>query len=64
MTNRPDDEIVSSAEQEEIAQAGLIAQMGMMRRALWASPVRNTLILLSVSRVFDRGGSPPTAKSA
>jgi len=47
MTNRPDDVIASSAEQEEIAQAGLIAQMGMMRRALWASPVRNTLILLS-----------------
>ena len=55
-TIRPDDVIGSSAEQEEIAQAGLIAQMGMMRRALWASPVRNTLILLSVCPALGRCG--------
>ena len=32
---------------EEIAQAGLWAQLEMMRRALWASPVRNALIMLA-----------------
>jgi vitamin B12/bleomycin/antimicrobial peptide transport system ATP-binding/permease protein len=37
-----------SADLEEIAQAGLLPQMGMMRRALWASPVRNSLLLLAL----------------
>ena len=46
-TNRPDDVIASSADNEEIAQAGLIAQMRMMSRALWASPVRNRLLVLA-----------------
>jgi len=32
---------------EEAAQAGLWPQMSMMRRALWASPVRNSLIMLT-----------------
>jgi vitamin B12/bleomycin/antimicrobial peptide transport system ATP-binding/permease protein len=36
-----------SPDLEELAQAGLLAQMGMMRRALWASPVRNSLLLLA-----------------
>ena len=33
---------------EEIAQAGLWPQMDMMRRALWASPVRNALLTLAI----------------
>jgi putative ATP-binding cassette transporter len=32
---------------EEIANSGLVPQLGMMVRALWAAPVRNTLCLLS-----------------
>ena len=37
-----------SADLEEIAQAGLLPQMRMMRQALWASPVRNSLLLLAM----------------
>jgi vitamin B12/bleomycin/antimicrobial peptide transport system ATP-binding/permease protein len=32
---------------EEIANSRLVPQLGMMIRALWAAPVRNTLLLLS-----------------
>ena len=32
---------------EEIANSGLLPQLGMMARALWAAPVRNTLLLLT-----------------
>ena len=32
---------------EEIANSGLVPQLGMMVRALWAAPVRNTLFFLS-----------------
>jgi len=32
---------------EEIANSRLVPQLSMMIRALWASPVRNTLFLLS-----------------
>ena len=32
---------------EEIAHSGLVPQLSMMARALWAAPVRNTLFLLS-----------------
>src|SRR5579863_1351661 len=32
---------------EESANSGLLPQLGMMTRALWAAPVRNTLFLLS-----------------
>src|SRR3984885_7192473 len=32
---------------EESANSGLVPQLGMMIRALWAAPVRNTLLLLS-----------------
>ena len=32
---------------EEIANSGLLPQLSMMARALWAAPVRNTLFLLS-----------------
>jgi putative ATP-binding cassette transporter len=34
---------------EEIAQSGLIPQMGMVTRALWASPVRNALLILGAA---------------
>jgi len=34
---------------EEIANSGLVPQLGMMVRALWAAPVRNTLFWLSGS---------------
>ena len=47
--NRPADGITSSIDPEEIAQAGLLPQMGMMSRALWASRVRNVLLVLGVS---------------
>ncbi len=40
------------AETEEIANARLFPQVEMMARALWASPVRNTLFLLSGSMFF------------
>jgi vitamin B12/bleomycin/antimicrobial peptide transport system ATP-binding/permease protein len=32
---------------EEIAQSGIVPQFGMISRALWASPVRNSLVLLA-----------------
>ena len=38
-----------SPDLEEIAQAGLWPQLGMMYRALWASPVRNSLLVLASS---------------
>ena len=41
MTDRPND--------EEIAQSRLVPQLRMMISALWASPVCNTLILLSIA---------------
>jgi putative ATP-binding cassette transporter len=47
--NRPADGSTSSIDPEEIAQAGLLPQMGMMFRALWASRVRNVLVILGVS---------------
>ncbi len=47
MINRTEAVSTSSAILEEIAQAGLWPQLGMMRRALWASPVRSTLLLLA-----------------
>lgn len=34
---------------EEIAQSGIIPQFGMVTRALWASPVRNMLLLLATA---------------
>jgi vitamin B12/bleomycin/antimicrobial peptide transport system ATP-binding/permease protein len=38
---------MTSDEPDETANAGLLPQLEMMARALWASPVRNTLFLLS-----------------
>jgi putative ATP-binding cassette transporter len=37
----------SEPNSEEIANSGLLPQLAMMARALWAAPVRNTLFLLS-----------------
>jgi hypothetical protein len=34
---------------EEIAESGLVPQMGMVTRALWSSPVRNTLLMLGTA---------------
>jgi putative ATP-binding cassette transporter len=42
----------TSAEAEERADSRLLPQLVMMVRALWASPVRNTLFLLSGSIFF------------
>jgi vitamin B12/bleomycin/antimicrobial peptide transport system ATP-binding/permease protein len=42
----------NSAEAEERANSRLLPQLEMMARALWASPVRNTLFLLSGSIFF------------
>ena len=49
MTDRPDDAEAPASDQEEKAQSGLMAQVGMMSRALWASPTRNTLLLLAIA---------------
>ena len=48
MIDRPDQEIADAASEiEEAAHAGLVPQLGMMARALLASPVRNRLFLLA-----------------
>jgi putative ATP-binding cassette transporter len=50
MIDRTPSEIASAtAEIDEAAHAGLVPQLGMMIRALLASPVRNRLLLLGVS---------------
>lgn len=46
---RPDDVNTPSPDADETTDSGLVMQLRMMIRALWASPVRNTLILLSVA---------------
>src|ERR1700734_219248 len=55
--NRPADGITSSIDPEEIAQAGLLPQMGMMLRALWDSRVRNVLVILGVSLFLITAGT-------
>jgi putative ATP-binding cassette transporter len=50
MIERPQEEIANAtAEIDEAAHAGLVPQLGMMLRALVASPMRNRLILLAVA---------------
>jgi putative ATP-binding cassette transporter len=50
MIDRSHQEIASAtAEIDEAAHAGLVPQLGMMIRALLASPVRNRLLLLAMS---------------
>ncbi len=38
----------SPPDKDEIAESGLVPQLAMMRRGLWASPTRNTVALLAV----------------
>ena len=50
MIDRPQPEIASAtAEIDEAAHAGLVPQLGMMTRALLASPLRNRLLLLGLA---------------
>ena len=39
----------SPADKDEIAASGLVRQLAMMSRGLWASPTRNTVALLAVA---------------
>jgi putative ATP-binding cassette transporter len=45
-TDRPDENVAERADGDE-ADYGLVPQLGMMARALWAAPVRNLLFWLS-----------------
>jgi putative ATP-binding cassette transporter len=49
ITDPPDDVSTPPTDTEESAQSGLTAQVGMMFQALWASPLRNMLLLLSIA---------------
>ena len=49
VTDRSDDIITSPPDKDEIAESGLLSQLTMMARALWASPTRNVLMLLAVA---------------
>lgn len=48
MIDRSKEITSASAAIEEAAHSRLVPQLGMMRRALWSSPVRNTLLLLGL----------------
>jgi len=52
MNDRPDDVDSPPPHEAELAQSGLVPQLRMMSRALWASPLRNMLILLSIALFF------------
>ena len=39
----------SPPDKDEIAESGLVSQLAMMSRGLWASPTRNTVALLAVA---------------
>jgi vitamin B12/bleomycin/antimicrobial peptide transport system ATP-binding/permease protein len=47
MNNEQDENTSAELDADEIASAGLLPQLDMMARALWAAPVRNTLFFLS-----------------
>jgi vitamin B12/bleomycin/antimicrobial peptide transport system ATP-binding/permease protein len=49
ITDPPHDVSTPPPDKEEIAQSRLTAQVGMMLQALWASPLRNMLVLLSIA---------------
>src|SRR5271165_4242941 len=52
LTDRPDDmrgTRNSPPDKNEIDESGLVSQLTMMARALWASPTRNVLLLLAVA---------------
>jgi len=46
ITDRPDASSSPPPDGDEVSQSGLVAQLDMMIRALWASPLRPTLTLL------------------
>ena len=50
--DRQEDKARAEPDTEELANSGLLPQLDMMGRALWAAPVRNTLIVLSGSLFF------------
>ncbi|MDB6098206.1 MAG: hypothetical protein JWN58_909, partial [Gammaproteobacteria bacterium] len=50
--DRLDDKARSKPDAEELANSRLLPQLETMARALWAAPVRNTLIVLSGSLFF------------
>ena len=51
MVTDPSDDVISSPldGKEAIAQSGLVPQLRLMSRALWASPTRNALVLLAIA---------------
>jgi putative ATP-binding cassette transporter len=49
MSEQPDEGRSGASAQEEVADSGLVPQLGMMVRALWASATRNALLLLASS---------------
>jgi vitamin B12/bleomycin/antimicrobial peptide transport system ATP-binding/permease protein len=49
MIDRPAGVVSAPSDKDETAQAGLVPQLGMMSRALWGAPVRNTLLLLALA---------------
>src|SRR5271169_1992716 len=49
MIDRPDPAVSYPRENDGITESGLVPQVAMMRRALWAAPVRNRLLLLALA---------------
>jgi putative ATP-binding cassette transporter len=47
MTDRPDPAVSYPRENDGITESGLVPQVAMMSRALWAAPVRNRLLVLA-----------------
>jgi len=45
--DRPDPAVSYPHENDGITQSGLVPQVTMMSRALWAAPVRNTVLVLA-----------------
>jgi putative ATP-binding cassette transporter len=49
MSEQPEELQSGASAPEEVAHSGLVPQLGMMLRALWAASVRNVLVLLATS---------------
>jgi len=49
MSEQPDEPQNAGSAREEVADSGLVPQLGMMLRALWEAPVRNVLVLLATT---------------
>jgi len=49
MTDQPDQTAGAVPENDEVTGSRLLPQVGMMLRAAWASPLRNTLLLLAAA---------------